>query len=306
MSIVCIQTETLTNIADNLRLKIADGSTVKLLPQVINDQERLKLGSIICKYRIFNNAESYIDEHEQYTHYEYLTHPITGKVVPVFYETVDNMRQEGDDSFWYDGRVTYNNEELDSWKAISDEYTLEGPQTQTIYTNIVTYVEGDTIPVTSFAPLIANISGDASSGLQYHKAFFNQSWAPKVPDFDWDDDERIYKIDDLNSSINLPSSWEAVADYDHRTSWSMLGTDYVNSSVMPITIYNRNPYYYLHIYFKVYDLPDQSSGLTSRLVVRHFVIAPNSVYEDTLETDQQTYFDRWSNPYIVGIRYDYI
>ena len=75
---------------------------------------------------------------------------------------------------------------------------------------------------------------------------------------------------------------------------------------MPITIYNRNPYYYLHIYFKVWDLPNQGSGLGSSYHLRHFVIAPSSIYEDTIETNHQTYFLRWSNPEIVGIRYDYI
>ena len=63
----------------------------------------------------------------------------------------------------------------------------------------------------NFAPLIAVLGngggGSSSNSLKYHKAFFNQSWAPRAETYDWDDDERIYTISDLNSSINLPPAW---------------------------------------------------------------------------------------------------
>lgn len=311
LKVKCIQSSTLQNIADNLRLALSSETGITLIPSVIQDEERLKPGAIVCKYRIFNNGESYVDHQEQYTHYEYGVHPVTGKTVPVFYETVGGERQpEYDDSFWYDGRVTYNNEVMDSWKAVSDQYTLEGPETQTLYTNVVTYIEGEAIPVTNFASLIAGLgNGGGSSSdnsLKYHKAFFNQDWATPLPtaSYTWGADTILYNVNTLNSSAYLPAAWSSVASYDISNDWSITGTDAYNSSTWVLHARNYNPYYYLHIYMTIDDYSTVESQEGRYVHYIHLAIPPNSSIEKDIATVFESQdFDHWGSKDIQGVCY---
>lgn len=305
MSQYIIQEETLTAIADAIRGKIDSGAEANLLPQVVESTGVLVSGAVICQYRIFNNSESYVDTEEKYTHYSYNVHPLTGKTVPVLYETVDNQRSDGDDQFWYDGRVVYNNNIYDSWQAISDMYTLEGPYTQHIYTNIITYIEGEEIPTTQFAPLIESIntgSTSSSINLHYHKAIANQTRSSPKDVLSWTNVE-MYELSDLDSNQGFTDKWLSFIDgHTIEDDYTIAGTDIQNSSTWTLILGNDNPYYYLHCYFEVYEIATQDSG-EGQVLRKIAACAPPSGTIEVEVNSTLSYFWQWGSVELVGIRY---
>lgn len=160
MQDLLIQRETLVDIADSIRLSLEPTTEVLFIPQFIIDHERLNSSEIVVNYTITINGENYYPG-DYLGFYDYAEHPLTGKIVPRIWEISadeDIRQEEYDECFWYNGRVNFKGQIYDSWRNVSDMYSLEGPVTQTIYTNVITYTTGQELPLSQYSKYIKGMA----------------------------------------------------------------------------------------------------------------------------------------------------